>query len=353
MNSSGLHIISHPSFLALLTQWSGGERFGSSTSTLSPHPRVHTPTRSNTVRNFPTDNCPQPKEAQPLSQLDIRIIRHLDTSALWFDGAEVALNESPFPHRILPPPPPRRWEKSRCQLVEANVLEPLIKALGAPAAAVRVAACLCCLSLSRSVRHLCVSLVDANLAAPLLRLLADPDPHVQVPPPPCALHARRAGGWGDRPTRVDTRVHRHQRGFSRVWYQVTSAEGGERTEDTKQHPTRSDQLAHQALAQQPPPPSPEQRHQTSAPDCQPHTLRERSRHPLLHTLALHPHAAHGVLPPRVCLPPWQAAAAAPLCNLALHFSPVQEQIVAAGGGAHLAALARPGGDASVRLNAVW
>jgi hypothetical protein len=233
------------------------------------------------------------------------------------------------------------------------VLEPLIKALGAPAAAGRVAACLCCLSLSRSVRHLCVSLVDANLAAPLLRLLADPDPHVQVPPPPCALHARRAGGWGDRPTRVDTRVHRHQRGFSRVWYQVTSAEGGERTEDTKQHPTRSDQLAHQALAQQPPPPSPEQRHQTSAPDCQPHTLRERSRHPLLHTLALHPHAAHGVLPPRVCLPPWQAAAAAPLCNLALHFSPVQEQIVAAGGGAHLAALARPGGDASVRLNAVW
>jgi hypothetical protein len=39
----------------------------------------------------PTDNCPQPKEAQPLSQLDIRLIQHLDSSALWSDGPEVAL----------------------------------------------------------------------------------------------------------------------------------------------------------------------------------------------------------------------------------------------------------------------
>jgi hypothetical protein len=39
-----------------------------------------------------TDNCPQPKEAQPLSQLDIRSIYHLDSSALWSDGPEVALN---------------------------------------------------------------------------------------------------------------------------------------------------------------------------------------------------------------------------------------------------------------------
>jgi hypothetical protein len=29
-----------------------------------------------------TDNCPQPKEAQPLSQLDIRLLQHFDSSAL-------------------------------------------------------------------------------------------------------------------------------------------------------------------------------------------------------------------------------------------------------------------------------
>ena len=60
------------------------------------------------------------------------------------------------------------------------MLEPLIKALGSPSSAVRVAACKCSLSLSRSVRHLCVTLVDGNLAAHLLRLLSDADPHVQV-----------------------------------------------------------------------------------------------------------------------------------------------------------------------------
>jgi hypothetical protein len=30
----------------------------------------------------PTDNCPQPKEALPLSQLEIRKIKHFDSSAL-------------------------------------------------------------------------------------------------------------------------------------------------------------------------------------------------------------------------------------------------------------------------------
>jgi hypothetical protein len=39
----------------------------------------------------PTDNCPQPKEAQPLSQLDIQFISHFDSSALWFEGPEAAL----------------------------------------------------------------------------------------------------------------------------------------------------------------------------------------------------------------------------------------------------------------------
>ena len=38
-----------------------------------------------------TDNSPQPKEAQPLSQLDTRSIQHFDSSALWSDGPEVAL----------------------------------------------------------------------------------------------------------------------------------------------------------------------------------------------------------------------------------------------------------------------
>lgn len=64
--------------------------------------------------------------------------------------------------------------------MDANVLEPLIKALSSHSSAVRVAACKCSLSLSRSVRHLCVTLVDGNLAAHLLRLLSDTDPQVQV-----------------------------------------------------------------------------------------------------------------------------------------------------------------------------
>ena len=33
------------------------------------------------VTSPPTDNCPQPKDAQPLSQLDIRLILHFDSSA--------------------------------------------------------------------------------------------------------------------------------------------------------------------------------------------------------------------------------------------------------------------------------
>lgn len=49
----------------------------------------------------------------------------------------------------------------------------------------------------------------------------------------------------------------------------------------------------------------------------------------------------------------QAAASAPLCNLALYFSPVQEQIVAAGGLAQLAALTQRNNEPSLRLNAVW
>jgi hypothetical protein len=49
----------------------------------------------------PTDNCPQLKEAQPLSQLDTRSISHFDSSALWFDGPEVSLNWL-FPYPILP-----------------------------------------------------------------------------------------------------------------------------------------------------------------------------------------------------------------------------------------------------------
>jgi hypothetical protein len=52
-------------------------------------------------------------------------------------------------------------------------------------------------------------------------------------------------------------------------------------------------------------------------------------------------------------PHMQAAASAPLCNLALYFSPVQEQIVAAGGLAQLAALTQRNNEPSLRLNAVW
>jgi hypothetical protein len=42
------------------------------------------------VRCPPPPPLPQPKEARPLSQLDIRSIQH--SSALWSDGPEVALN---------------------------------------------------------------------------------------------------------------------------------------------------------------------------------------------------------------------------------------------------------------------
>jgi hypothetical protein len=59
----------------------------------------------NTVRSFSgTDNSPQRKEAQPLSHgSDIRLIQHLDASALGF-GPEVALNWL-FPYPLINPPP--------------------------------------------------------------------------------------------------------------------------------------------------------------------------------------------------------------------------------------------------------
>jgi hypothetical protein len=47
---------------------------------------------------------PQPKEAQPLSQLDIRLIQHFDSSAPWSDGPEVARLGLPYSHFLILPP---------------------------------------------------------------------------------------------------------------------------------------------------------------------------------------------------------------------------------------------------------
>jgi hypothetical protein len=57
-----------------------------------------------------------------------------------------------------------------------------------------------------------------------------------------------------------------------VWTRGHSGRSGCRTEDTQQdQTTSSDQLGHKAPAQRPPPPTPEQRHQPSAPDSTAHS----------------------------------------------------------------------------------
>ena len=73
----------------------------------------------------PTDNYPQPKEAQPLSQLEIRLIQYLDSSALWFDGPEVALNwlfTYPIPN---PSAPSDAVPEARLQAVTPHSVEVL------------------------------------------------------------------------------------------------------------------------------------------------------------------------------------------------------------------------------------
>ncbi|KAI8047176.1 armadillo-type protein [Gilbertella persicaria] len=64
-------------------------------------------------------------------------------------------------------------EECRTQAIEAKVLPHVISGLNSKHPNVRLAACQCAKSLSRSVSHLRTSLVDAGIAPPLIKLLYD------------------------------------------------------------------------------------------------------------------------------------------------------------------------------------
>ncbi|KAK3280949.1 hypothetical protein CYMTET_11240 [Cymbomonas tetramitiformis] len=66
-----------------------------------------------------------------------------------------------------------RHEQSRKQLVQAKVLDKIVQALANNEQGVRISACKCCLSMSRSVKHLRTALVDSNMTQALLNLLTD------------------------------------------------------------------------------------------------------------------------------------------------------------------------------------
>eukprot|EP00249_Psilotum_nudum_P017937 c26559_g1_i2 orf=648-2606(+) len=73
-----------------------------------------------------------------------------------------------------------RLEDSRRQLLYLKAQAPIVVALGHESVGVRVAACTCIRSLSRSVKNLRTSLTDERLVFPLFKLLDDPSPSVQV-----------------------------------------------------------------------------------------------------------------------------------------------------------------------------
>eukprot|EP00742_Colponemidia_sp_Colp-10_P007232 GILJ01007772.1.p1 GENE.GILJ01007772.1~~GILJ01007772.1.p1 ORF type:complete len:655 (+),score=77.04 GILJ01007772.1:53-2017(+) len=71
-------------------------------------------------------------------------------------------------------------EDLRKMVIDSSVLPYLVNSLGDRNAKVRAAACRCCRSLSRSVKHLRTSLVEAGVAMQLFRLLHDPSLEVQT-----------------------------------------------------------------------------------------------------------------------------------------------------------------------------
>jgi hypothetical protein len=64
-------------------------------------------------------------------------------------------------------------EECRTQAIEAKVLPHVISGLTSTQSNVRLAACQCTKSLSRSVSHLRTSLVDAGVAQPLIKVCMD------------------------------------------------------------------------------------------------------------------------------------------------------------------------------------
>ncbi|KAJ2960908.1 hypothetical protein NQZ79_g3697 [Umbelopsis isabellina] len=71
-------------------------------------------------------------------------------------------------------------EECRTQAINCKILPCTVSALSSANPAVRLAACQCVKSLSRSVRHLRTHLVDAGVTGPLLKLLDDESPVVQA-----------------------------------------------------------------------------------------------------------------------------------------------------------------------------
>lgn len=71
-------------------------------------------------------------------------------------------------------------EECRTQAINSKILPHAVSALSNHNSAIRLAACQCIKSLSRSVRHLRTHLVDAGVISPLLKLLNDDSPVVQA-----------------------------------------------------------------------------------------------------------------------------------------------------------------------------
>ncbi|KAG0263302.1 hypothetical protein DFQ27_001823 [Actinomortierella ambigua] len=69
-------------------------------------------------------------------------------------------------------------EDCRSKVIDTKVLPHIVAAMTHPSVGVRIAACQCTRSLSRSVKNLRTCLVDAGIEEPLLQLLSDSDPGV-------------------------------------------------------------------------------------------------------------------------------------------------------------------------------